>query len=95
MFERVRLWHLRRTYRPGRILSHFLARDIRRDVEVIDAARITEGVITVRVRTWNVLYAIRGLVPEPPFKPARETLIRDLWKWTGESWGGPVPESEL
>ena len=58
---------------------------------MIDASRIESGVLTVRTRTWNVLYAIKGLAPEPPFGDAREVAIRDLWKWTGEPWGGPVP----
>jgi hypothetical protein len=49
--------------------------------------------ITARTRTWNVLYAAKGLVPEPPFGEASRVKIKDLWEWTGERWGGPVPPS--
>jgi hypothetical protein len=58
---------------------------------VVEASRIESSVVTVRTRTWNVLYAIKGLVPEPAFGEPREVAVRELWKWTGEPWGGPVP----
>jgi hypothetical protein len=32
-------------------------------------------------------------VAEPPFGEVREIAIIDLWTWTGELWGGPVPDS--
>ena len=70
MFARIRRWYWRRVYRPGRIVSRFLAPDVRRDVEVVDASEIEAGRLIVRSRTWNVLHAIRGLSPEPPFRAA-------------------------
>jgi len=93
LLKRIRLWYWMRLYRPGRVVSKFLAPDIRRDVDVVDASRIAEGVICARIRTWNVLYAIKGIAAEPPFGEAREIAIMDLWTWTGELWGGPVPDS--
>ncbi|HVV99083.1 MAG TPA: hypothetical protein VHB77_02015, partial [Planctomycetaceae bacterium] len=89
--NQLRYWKL--TYRPGRIIRRFLARDIRREVEVVDVSRIESGVISARIRTWNLLYAARKLVPQPPFGEVREVEIRNLWQWTGETWGGPVPDS--
>jgi hypothetical protein len=62
MFARIRRWYRKRAYRPGRIVSRFLAPDVRRDVEVVDAAEIDAGRLTLRTRTWNVLYAIKGVV---------------------------------
>jgi hypothetical protein len=41
-----------------------------------------------RVRTTNVLYHSRGLVPEPEFEPPRELYVEKMWDWTGKSRGG-------
>ena len=90
---KLRSWYWKRRYRPGKILTQFIARDIRRDVEIIDATYASNGVIVVRTRTWNVLYVFRGLAPQPPFGEVRTVEIKDLWKWSGEPWGGPVPPS--
>src|SRR5262245_19066447 len=78
-FRQVRRWVRRREYRPGRVVTRFRAPDVRRDVEVVDASQIDAGVITARVRTWNLLYAARGLAPVPPFGEARAVEIRELW----------------
>ena len=88
MLKSIRRWFRRRQYRVGRVISRFIARDVRRDVEVTDACRIDEGFITARVRTLNVLYQMHGLVPESEFELPREIAIADLWRWTGQSWGG-------
>lgn len=52
--------HLRRLYRSGRLVIRFIAPNIRRDVEVLDASRVYDGLLLVRQRTWNVLYASHG-----------------------------------
>jgi hypothetical protein len=93
-FSHLRRWHRRRLYRPGRVVSRFLAPDVRRAVEVVDASEVDAGRLTVRTRTWNVLYAIKGLMPEPPFGEVRTVAVVDLWAWSGEPWGGPVPEAD-
>jgi hypothetical protein len=90
LLKNIRLWHLRRQYRPGRIVSRFLAPDIRREVEVVEVPLLEVGVISARVRTWNVLYVAKGIVPKPPFEDVQKIEIKDLWIWSGESWGGPV-----
>jgi hypothetical protein len=82
--DRFRRWR----YREGRTLSRFIAKDIRRDILIVSAARVEEGVVTGRVRTTNLLYRSHGLVPEPEFEPARELHIGEMWRWTGASWGG-------
>ena len=94
MFARIRRWYRRRVYRPGRVISRFLVPDIRRDVEVVDASRIDAGLVTVRTRTWNVLYAAKGLSPEPPFGKTLTVEVGNLWAWSGEPWGGPVPSAD-
>jgi hypothetical protein len=93
VLQKLRLWYWKGRYRPGLVFTRFIARDIRRDIEVVDASRISAGVIVARTRTWNVLYAIRGIEPEPPFGDVRELVVKDLWKWAGQPWGGPVPDS--
>jgi hypothetical protein len=88
MLKRIRNWFRRYWYREGRTLSRFIAKDVRREILIVSASKIEEGVITGRVRTTNVLYVFSGLVPEPEFEPARELRINEMWHWTGQSWGG-------
>jgi hypothetical protein len=78
----------RRKFREGSTLSRFIACDVRREILIISASRIDEGIITARVRTTNVLYLSKGLIPPSEFDPAREMQINEMWKWTGQSWGG-------
>jgi hypothetical protein len=88
MFKTFQNWSRRRRFREGRILSRFIARDVRRDILIVSAARIDEGFVTGRVRTMNVLYVSHGLIPQPEFEPAKELRIQEMWDWTGKSWGG-------
>lgn len=88
LFTRVRNWFRRRQHREGRILSRFIACDVRRDILIVSAARIEDGIITGRVRTMNLLYIARDLVPEPEFEPPRELCINEMWQWSGQHWGG-------
>jgi len=88
MFKHVRNWFRRRRYREGRILSRFIADDVRREILIVSAAKVEEGIVTGRVRTTNLLYRSRGLVPEPEFGPPQELRIGEMWHWTGQPWGG-------
>ena len=88
MFKRIQSWCRRWRFRDGRTISRFIARDVRREILIISAARIDEGIITGRVRTTNVLYLSRRLIPQPEFEPARELRIKEMWTWSGQSWGG-------
>lgn len=92
--RKLRELYWRRKYRPGRTVTGWLARDIRRDVEVVDSTEIDKGIILGKIRTWNVLYAIKGVKAEPPFSDVKRLELEHLWDWSGEPWGGPVPESE-
>lgn len=88
MLQTLQRWLNRRTFREGKTVSRFIAPDVRRDILVISAARIDEGIITGRMRTVNVLYLSKKLIPKPEFEPARELHIKELWQWTGKNWGG-------
>jgi len=84
MFQTLHRWFRRRRFREGRTISRFIAPDVRRDILIVSAARIDEGIITGRVRTSNVLYLSQRLVREPEFEPPRELRIEDMWHWTGQ-----------
>jgi hypothetical protein len=84
MFGRIRQWLRRRSFCEGKTLSRFVARDVRREILIISTTRIAEGIIIGRVRTTNVLYVSKGLVPQPEFGPAIELPIDKLWHWTGQ-----------
>jgi hypothetical protein len=88
ILKRIQSWSRRWRFREGRTLSRFIACDVRRDILIVSAAGIDEGIITGRVRTTNLLYLSRGLIPQPEFEPARELRIEEMWNWTGQSWGG-------
>lgn len=69
-------------------MSRFVARDIRREIQVVCTARIDEGIIIGRMRTTNLLYISRGLTSKPNFGPEKEVRIDEMWHWTGQPWGG-------
>jgi hypothetical protein len=95
VLEALRTYLRRRQLRPGARLTQFIAKDIRRDVEVVDASEVDAGYITAKVRTWNVLHAVRGLAQKPELSEPLRLEIRTLWRWTGPDWGGPVPDDDL
>lgn len=70
------------------MLSRFIACDVRRDILVVSAACVEKGLIIGRVRTTNVLYVSHGLVSPSEFEPTRELRLDEMWRWTGQSWGG-------
>jgi hypothetical protein len=84
----IQNWLRRRKFREGKTLSRFIACDVRRDILIVSAARFDDEIIIGQVRTTNVLYLSRGLIPQPEFEPTRELRIQDMWNWTGHSWGG-------
>jgi len=88
MFENLKRWYRRRRFRAGQTLSRFIAPDVRRDIQIVSTARIDEGILTVRLRTTNVLYVSKNLALQPDFEPAQELHLDELWRWTGKPWGG-------
>jgi hypothetical protein len=88
MLKSIQRWFRQRRFREGRTLSRFIAPDVRRDIQIVSAARIDDGFITARVRTSNVLYVSKGLTSKPEFEPPREMRLDEIWTWTGKSWGG-------
>jgi hypothetical protein len=85
-------WRASGWARNGTVLSRFIALDVRREILVVDGSRIEDGYITARVRTWNLMYVARGLASKPEFGPVEVLQLDRAWHWTGESWGGTVPQ---
>lgn len=88
IIDRLRLWHFRRKLREGVIISRFIAKDVRRDILIVSVAKLSDGIITARTRTTNVLYVARNLAAEQEFGQPEELQVRSMWKWSGAPWGG-------
>ena len=58
-------------------------------------SELEAGYVTARIRTWNVLYAVYGVEAMPEFAAPRRVAVTDLWKWTGQRWGGPIPDDDM
>jgi hypothetical protein len=83
ILEAYRLWSRRRKYRVGVVISRFIACDVRRDIEIVDASEVDEGYLTVRWRTWNVLHVSKGIGVMPELsRPIRVETDR-IWDWSG------------
>lgn len=95
MFAKLRKYLRRRKYAAGARLSQFVARDVRRDVEIVEVSELEEGYVSARIRTWNVLYVVKGMAAIPTFEAPRRVAIRNLWKWRGQPWGGPIPDDDI
>lgn len=63
----------------GAELTRFVAKDVRKDVLVVDVSRLDEDRLVVRTRTWNVLYVSKDLATVPPYGDPIEVGIDDLW----------------
>ena len=91
-FKKFRLIYQKNVYRNGANLCHFIAKDIRRDVQLVDASEIDIGFVIARVRTWNVLHVSKRIVVMPEFSEPKRIRIEDMWRWKGAPWGGPVSD---
>lgn len=76
-------------------MTQFLAPDVRRDVEIVDASEVDRGYVVARIRTWNLLYVAKSGADAPELAAPRRVAIDDLWKWTGQPSGGPVPDDDI
>jgi len=86
--ERKRKQRICKVFQPGKTISRFIAKDVKREVLVVSADEIDDGFITARVRTNNILYLNKRLTTEQDFGSAQRIAIAELWNWSGKSWGG-------
>ena len=73
----------------------FVAKDVKREIEVVDNAGLQDGTITVRARTFNILYLSKGFGTEPELGDPVTVPLRALWGWGGADFGGPVAEDDV
>ena len=88
MFKKLKNWNRRRKYVVGCEYTRFIARDVVRDIRVESIDKLDDGLITVRIRKNNVLYTSKGLTEKSDYGEPEELDISNLWKWSGQSWGG-------
>jgi len=75
-------------YRPGKVISHFVAHDVCRKVKIISIEQIDDGLIVGQVQTNNILYLSKDLAEEQNFSEPMTLEIKNMWKWSGRTWGG-------
>ncbi len=54
LIQKIKHWYRRRVYKPGTVISRFVARDVRREVKIISVDGINDGFIVGQVRTNSV-----------------------------------------
>ena len=69
-------------------MSQFIAKDVRRDVEIVSVDELDNGFTTARLRTTNVLYQSYNLIEDNDFSEPERIALDKLWEWTGHNWGG-------
>lgn len=84
--KHLKNWLRKRKYRTGCTISSFVAKDVRRDVQVISTDQLESGFIIGRVRTINVLYSAKGLISEPEFGELEKIKIDEIWEWSVFGW---------
>lgn len=88
LLRNLRNWRRQWVYKPGRVLSRFVERDVRRDIRIVSSDRLHEGIVIGQVRTNNVLYLAKHLVADQDFGEPIALEIATMWKWSGQPWGG-------
>ena len=83
-----RIGVIRAAFNEGRTLRRFVAKDVRREIQIVSIDKIEAGFIVVKTRTNNILYLKNKLVQEESFGEPQRMAIDKLWAWTGEGWGG-------
>jgi len=87
-------WFTRRKWRDGAELKKLIARDVKREIRVIDASDIADGFVVASVRTRNLLYEAKGLKPVAEFGAPVRIEVAKAWDWHGQSWGGNPDDPE-
>jgi len=94
LLKNYRLRRRSKKYYAGATFTRFVACDIRREIDVVDATEVNEGYITAKSRTWNVLYSTKGIAPIPEFGEPKRIEIDRIWHWDGPAWGGQVSDDK-
>ena len=79
---------IRAAFESSEPLSRFIARDVRREILVINIDEIDSGFIVAQSKTDNLLYLSKNLSEKSNFGEPERIAIENMWNWSGESWGG-------
>jgi len=79
---------IRRSFETSTPMVRFVAKDVRREIMVVNIDELADGFILVRSRTDNLLYLSKSLTEKGDFSDPERVSIDQLWKWGGASWGG-------
>ncbi|TWT75786.1 hypothetical protein CA13_73590 [Planctomycetes bacterium CA13] len=79
---------IRSAFADKRVLSSFIAKDVRREIKLVDIEEIESGFVVAQIRTNNILYMCNKLADEQHFSEPQRIAIDKIWEWTGQSWGG-------
>ena len=79
---------IRSSFHSGKPLSRFIARDVRREILVVNIDEIEAGFVVAKVRTNNLLYLSKRLTAEKQFGNSERIAIEGMWTWTGQQLGG-------
>ncbi|MEM7455586.1 MAG: hypothetical protein AAF456_14630 [Planctomycetota bacterium] len=79
---------IRQAFETGKPISRFIARDVRREILVVNIDELSSGFIIARTRTSNLFYLSKKLTEMREFGKPERISIEDIWNWTGQSWGG-------
>ena len=75
-------------FNEERVLSRFIAKDVRREIRIVNIDDIESGFIIAQIRTNNLLYMRNKLTLKQSFGEPQRISLDALWDWTGQSWGG-------
>lgn len=95
LLRSLQLAFRRRKYRTGAKLSEFIARDVKRDITILDDSKIEDGYVVALVRTNNILYTSNNLVEEADYGEPQIVHLNGAWEWGGERWGGTEPKPNI
>jgi len=83
-----RMNRIRAAFNSGEPLSKFIARDVRRQIRIINIDELDSGFVVAQFKTDKVLYVSKNLIDKTEFGSAERISIDRLWEWSGKSWGG-------
>jgi hypothetical protein len=69
-------------------LTSLVARDVRREIEIVEVSELAPGQERARIRVSSLLSESTDTAAVPAFEAPRRVAITDLWTGTGQRRGG-------
>ena len=83
-----RLNRIRAAFDSGEPMTRFIARDVRREILIVNIDELESGFVVAQTKTDNILYLSNNLAAESAFDAPERIQVDKMWEWTGNSWGG-------